>query len=56
MKITKVEIDGDMYVVVKATEGLTYCEECGLKEKCSRKNERVFPCNLIDEEEIFVKV
>lgn len=55
MKVTRIEIDGEMYQVVKANEGSTYCEECALEEKCSRKNEKVFPCNLIDEEEIFTK-
>lgn len=56
MKITKIEVDGDMYVVSKAQDGSTYCEECDLLEKCSRKNENIFPCNLIDEEEIFIKL
>lgn len=55
MKITRIEVDGEMYVVTKATEGSTYCEECSLESKCKRKNEDVFPCNLINEEEIFIK-
>lgn len=53
MRITRMEIDGEMFVVTKANEGSTYCSECSLNEKCSRKNEDVFPCNLIGEEEIF---
>lgn len=55
MKITKIEVDGEMYIVAKATEGSTYCEECSLESKCKRKNEKIFPCNMIDEEEIFIK-
>lgn len=55
MKITRIEIDGEIYSVVKASNGSTYCEECALGEKCKRKNENIFPCNLIDDEEIFVK-
>lgn len=54
MKITKIEVDGDMYVVVKATDGSTYCEECSLENKCKRKNEKVFPCDIIGDEEIFI--
>ena len=55
MKITRIEIDGELYRVTRSYIGTTYCEECALGEKCKRKNEKIFPCNLIDDEEIFVK-
>lgn len=55
MKITRLEVDGEMYRVTKSVVGQTYCEECGLEDKCSRKDNKVFPCNIIGEEEIFVK-
>lgn len=55
MKITRIEIDGELYRVAESCLGTTYCEECALIEKCERKNEKIFPCNLIGDEEIFVK-
>ena len=55
MKVTGIEIDGEMYKVAKAEKGNTYCEECGLNEKCTRKNNEIFPCNMIGDEEIFIK-
>lgn len=55
MKITRMEIDGELYRVTKSYIGTTYCEECALEEKCLRKNEKRFPCDIIDNEEIFVK-
>ena len=53
MKVTGIEVDGEMYKVTKAEKGDTYCEECGLNEKCIRKDNKVFPCNMIGDEEIF---
>ena len=53
MKVTGIEIDGEMYKVTKAEKGDTYCEECGLNEKCTRKDNEVFPCNMVGDEEIF---
>ena len=38
MKVTGIEIDGELYKVAKAEKGNTYCEECGLNEKYTRKN------------------
>lgn len=55
MKVTGIEIDGEMYKVAIAETGNTYCEECGLNEKCTRKDNQVFPCDLIGDEEIFIK-
>lgn len=55
MKVTRIEIDGAMYKAEKSSVGNTYCEECALADKCSRKEEKLFPCNIIGEEEIFVK-
>lgn len=55
MKVSRIEVDGTMYRVQKSQTGNTYCEECNLNEKCSRKEEKLFPCNIIGEEEIFVK-
>ena len=55
MKVTGIEIDGEMYKVTKAEKGNTYCEECGLNERCTRKDNKVFPCNMIGDEEIFTR-
>lgn len=55
MKVTGIEVDGEMYKVTKAEKGDTYCEECGLNEKCIRKDNKVFPCNMIGDEEIFTR-
>ena len=55
MKVTGIEIDGEMYKVTKAEKGDTYCEECGLNEKCTRKDNKVFPCNMVGDEEIFTR-
>lgn len=55
MKVTGIEIDGEMYRVAKAEKGNTYCEECALNEKCTRKDNQVFPCDMIGDEEIFIK-
>lgn len=54
MKITKMEIDGIMYKVTETKSGDTYCEECDLNDKCKRKKEEVFPCNVIGEEEVLI--
>jgi hypothetical protein len=55
MKVTGIEVDGERYKVVRADYGTTYCEECGLNEKCTRKDNEVYPCNMVGDEEIFVK-
>ena len=55
MKVTGIEIDGEMYKVAKAEKENTYCEEYGLNENCTKKNKETFPCNMIGEEEIFIK-
>ena len=55
MKVTGIEVDGETYRVTDSVIGKTYCEECGLEELCSRKDNKVFPCNLIGDEQIFVK-
>lgn len=55
MKVTGIEVDGELYKVTKSVIGQTYCEECGLEDKCSRKDNKIFPCNLIGDEDIFVK-
>lgn len=55
MKVTRIEIEGVMYRVVKDKEGSTYCDECDLHKMCLRKNEEDFPCKIIGKEEIFEK-
>lgn len=55
MKITRIEVDNEMYVVVKASNGSTYCEECDLESKCIKKDEETYPCNIVGEEDIFKK-
>lgn len=55
MKVTGIEVDGVAYKVTKADSGKTYCEECDLSEKCARKDNEIFPCDMVEGEEIFVK-
>ena len=55
MKVTGIEVDGEMYKVTKAEKGDTYCEECDLGEKCTRKDTEFVPCSIIGDEEIFTR-
>lgn len=55
MKVTGIEVDGELYRVTRAENGDTYCEECSLNNKCTRKDNEVYPCNIVGDEEIFVK-
>lgn len=55
MKVTRIEVDGETYRVTDSVIGKTYCEECGLEDKCRRKENDVFPCDVIGDEQIFVK-
>lgn len=50
------EIDGEMYEVAKAESGETYCGDCDLSEKCTRKDVEIIPCSIIGEEEILKRV
>lgn len=56
MKVTGIEVDGEMYKVTKADEnGETYCEGCDLNDKCTRKDTEFVPCSIIGDEEIFTR-
>lgn len=57
MRITRMEIDGEMYEVTKSTlKEATYCNECDLNDKCTKKDVVYIPCAIIDEEDVFKKI